>query len=229
MLIYDFTNRKGKPLYEFLYNSLKRDILNGRLAQGSKLPSKRTLAKDNKISVRTVINAYEQLIAEGFIVSEEKKGYFVAEIFEDSISEKKKNKKIRETTTKDYLIDFTAHQLVCERFPISMWKKVIREVLTDYDKELVQKADYKGVKKLRSAIADYLYRSRGMDVDEECVVIGAGLEYLYRQTYTRFFRKMRFMRWKTQAIRESEHIYDDYDLSNGNALRWMRKELRSEI
>lgn len=147
MLIYDFTNRKGKPLYEFLYNSLKRDILNGRLAQGSKLPSKRTLAKDNKISVRTVINAYEQLIAEGFIVSEEKKGYFVAEIFEDSISEKKKNKKIRETTTKDYLIDFTAHQLVCERFPISMWKKVIREVLTDYDKELVQKADYKGVKK----------------------------------------------------------------------------------
>ena len=117
----------------------KRDILNGRLAQGSKLPSKRTLAKDNKISVRTVINAYEQLIAEGFITSEEKRGYFVAKIFEDSISE----------------------------------KKVIREVLTDYEKELVQKADYKGVKKLRHAIAEYLYRSRGMDVDEECVVIEA--------------------------------------------------------
>lgn len=212
MLIYDFTNRMGKPLYEFLYNSLKRDILNGRLAQGSKLPSKRTLAKDNKISVRTVINAYEQLIAEGFIVSEEKKGYFVAEIFEDSISEKKKNKKIRETTTKDYLIDFTAHQLVCERFPISMWKKVIREVLTDYDKELVQKADYKGVKKLRSAIADYLYRSRGMDVDEECVVIGAGLEYLYGRLY-KILPKDAIYAMENPGYQRIRHIYDDYDLS----------------
>ena len=85
MLVYDFADRKDKTLYEFLYSSLKRDILNGRLAQGSKLPSKRALAKDNQISVRTVMNAYEQLLAEGFIVSEEKRGYFVAKVYEDDI------------------------------------------------------------------------------------------------------------------------------------------------
>lgn len=67
MLIYDFTNRKNQTLYEFLYTSFKKDILNGRLIQGSKLPSKRSFAKDNQISVRTVMNAYEQLLAEGFI------------------------------------------------------------------------------------------------------------------------------------------------------------------
>lgn len=73
MLTYDFTNRKNQPLYEFLYTSFKKDILNSRLIQGSKLPSKRSFAKDNQISVRTVMNAYEQLWAEGFILSEEKK------------------------------------------------------------------------------------------------------------------------------------------------------------
>lgn len=69
MLIYDFTNRKKQTFYEFLYTSLKKDILNGRLIQSSKLPSKRSFAKDNQISVRTVMNAYEQLLAEGFIKS----------------------------------------------------------------------------------------------------------------------------------------------------------------
>lgn len=65
----------------------------GRLAQGSKLPSKRALAKDNQISVRTVMNAYEQLLAEGFIVSEEKRGYFVAKVYEDDIRSIKRMKK----------------------------------------------------------------------------------------------------------------------------------------
>ena len=131
MLVYDFADRKDKTLYEFLYSSLKRDILNGRLAQGSKLPSKRALAKDNQISVRTVMNAYEQLLAEGFIVSEEKRGYFVAKVYEDDIRSIKRMKKAKEEKQKDYVVDFTAHKLVCDKFPVSMWKKIIREVLTD--------------------------------------------------------------------------------------------------
>lgn len=135
MIIYDFSERNNKSMYEFLYDSLKRDILNGRLAQGSKLPSKRTLAKDNLISVRTVMNAYDQLLAEGFIVSEERKGYFVAKVYEDDVASLKRSKTSKQERPKDYIVDFTAHKLVCDRFPISMWKKIMREVLTDYDCE----------------------------------------------------------------------------------------------
>ena len=58
MLIYDFSGRGTHPLYEYLYHCLKADILNGRIPAGTKLPSKRELAADNQISVRTVINAY---------------------------------------------------------------------------------------------------------------------------------------------------------------------------
>lgn len=100
MLVYDFADRKDKTLYEFLYNSLKRDILNGRLVQGSKLPSKRALAKDNQISVRTVMNAYEQLLAEEFIVSEEKRGYFVAKVYEDDIKIDQKNEESKRREAK---------------------------------------------------------------------------------------------------------------------------------
>ncbi|MFR7383494.1 MAG: GntR family transcriptional regulator [Anaerostipes sp.] len=127
MLVYDFADRKDKTLYEFLYSSLKRDILNGRLAQGSKLPSKRALAKDNQISVRTVMNAYEQLLAEGFIVSEEKEDILLRRFTEDDIRSIKRMKKAKEEKQKDYVVDFTAHKLVCDKFPVSMWKKIMRK------------------------------------------------------------------------------------------------------
>ncbi len=211
MLIYDFSERNNKSMYEFLYDSLKRDILSGRLPQGIKLPSKRALAKDNQISVRTVMNAYDQLLAEGFIVSEEKKGYFVAKVLEDDVSSLKRAKKSKQEAQKDYVVDFTAHKLVCDKFPISMWKKVMREVLTDYDDELIQKADYRGIKKLRRAIADYLYRSRGMEVDEDCVVIGAGIEYLFGRLY-KIFPKDAVYAMENPGYQRIRHIYEDYSL-----------------
>lgn len=80
MLIYDFSGRGTHPLYEYLYHCLKADILNGRIPAGTKLPSKRELAADNQISVRTVMNAYDQLLTEGYITSEEKRGYFAAKL-----------------------------------------------------------------------------------------------------------------------------------------------------
>ncbi len=211
MIIYDFSERNNKSMYEFLYDSLKRDILNGRLAQGSKLPSKRTLAKDNQISVRTVMNAYDQLLAEGFIVSEEKRGYFVAKVYEDDVTSFKRKEHSKAEAPKDYIVDFTAHKLVCDKFPISMWKKIMREVLTDYDEDLIQKADYRGIKPLRRAIADYLYRSRGMEVDEDCVVIGAGIEYLFGRLY-KLFPKDAVYAMENPGYQRIRHIFEDYSL-----------------
>ena len=69
MIRYDFEKRKGQPLYEYLYDCLKNDILSGHLPAGMKLPSKREFARENDISVKTVINAYEQLVVEGYLYS----------------------------------------------------------------------------------------------------------------------------------------------------------------
>ena len=80
MLTYTFEKHSGVSLYEQLYRHIKEDILSGRLTAGEKLPSKRTLSSHLELSVITVKNAYEQLIAEGYIYSEEKRGYFVSRI-----------------------------------------------------------------------------------------------------------------------------------------------------
>ena len=74
MLIYDFKKRNGQSKYEYLYSCLKEDIISGKIPQNSKLPSKRELAKDNGISVRTVMNAYDQLLMEGYLESKELSG-----------------------------------------------------------------------------------------------------------------------------------------------------------
>ena len=79
MLNYSLVKQPGKPLYDELYKAIRNDILKGRLRSGQRLPSKRDMAADNSLSVTTVLNAYQQLLMEGYLVSEEKKGYFVAD------------------------------------------------------------------------------------------------------------------------------------------------------
>lgn len=80
MLTYTFTNIGSDSLYEHLYKCIKSDILQGKLVAGERLPSKRPFAKNLGISVITVENAYEQLIAEGYIYSIPKRGFYVADL-----------------------------------------------------------------------------------------------------------------------------------------------------
>ena len=80
MLTYTFTNIGSDSLYQHLYKCIKNDILQGKLGTGERLPSKRPFAKNLGISVITVENAYEQLIAEGYIYSIPKKGFYVSDL-----------------------------------------------------------------------------------------------------------------------------------------------------
>ena len=65
MLVYDTEKRGGKPIYEYLYECIKRDIHSGTLRSGDKLPSRRQMALDNGVAEITVANAYSQLVTEG--------------------------------------------------------------------------------------------------------------------------------------------------------------------
>lgn len=179
MLHYDLEKKKERPLYEALYEFLKEDILRGRFQPGTRLPSKRELARDNGISVKTVLGAYEQLMVEGYITSQEKRGYFVAnvETMEEYHPTPASYPQLYQE--EQWFADFTSNNTVYDKFPFSLWRKVMREVLTEKDMELVRRAHFLGVSSLREAIADYLYRLRGMNVSPECIIIGASIEYLY--------------------------------------------------
>ena len=86
MLTYNFSNIGSDSLYEYLYKCIKNDILLGNIRPGEKLPSKRTFAKNLGISVITVENAYAQLVAEGYLYSMLKRGFYAADLeIEDSM------------------------------------------------------------------------------------------------------------------------------------------------
>ena len=80
MLTYSLEGRDGRPLYEYLYGCIRRDILSGALAAGERLPSKRALAEHLRISVITVEGAYQQLEAEGYVYTLPRRGFFVAAV-----------------------------------------------------------------------------------------------------------------------------------------------------
>ena len=65
------------PLYEQIYRHIRREIEGGVLRPGERLPSKRALAAHLKVGVITVENAYEQLLAEGYVYTRAKRGFFV--------------------------------------------------------------------------------------------------------------------------------------------------------
>ena len=80
MLTYPLNKESGRSLYEQLYEGIRRDILSGTLPAHQRLPSKRALAQHLEVSIITVQNAYEQLAAEGYIYSQEKRGYYVSPV-----------------------------------------------------------------------------------------------------------------------------------------------------
>ena len=160
------------PLYEQLYRAIKNDILSGTICGGEKLPSKRALAEHLNISCITVENAYEQLLAEGYIVSRPRSGYYAQSLqtlpqpAPAGMQQPITQPKAQPSASAGY-------------FPFSVWARLMRGVLMEQRDQLLQPAPNLGLAELRHAIAGMLRRSRGFAPDPDCIVIGAGAEYLY--------------------------------------------------
>ena len=80
MLDYNLEQRGEASLYEYVYQQIRDDIVAGRIAAGEHLPSKRAFASHLGISVITIENAYSQLLAEGYIRSKPRRGYYACEL-----------------------------------------------------------------------------------------------------------------------------------------------------
>ena len=174
MLTYELKKAPGVPLYEALYRCIRGDILSGALQPNEKLPSKRALAQNLEISKITVETAYNQLLAEGYIRSQEKVGYFVEAVERRGPI---KAEPAAETGREEAcLLDLTANGT--EGFPFSVWSKLQREVMLDYGETLLRPLPNKGIPELRQAIADHLAAFRGMHVSPDNILVGAGTDFL---------------------------------------------------
>ena len=176
MVTYELKKAPGVPLYEALYRCIRGDILSGKLKPGEKLPSKRALAQNLEVSKITVETAYNQLLSEGYLRSEEKVGYFVEAVEHRAVSEPPRNT-VQITEKQRWLLDLTANGT--GQFPFSVWMKLQREVTLDYGQALLLPIPNRGIPELRQAIANHLSDFRGMRVDPENILIGAGTDFLY--------------------------------------------------
>ena len=136
MLTYTFSKTEGISLYQQLYQHIKGDILAGRLAAGEKLPSKRMLADHLEISVITVKNAYEQLLAEGYIYSVEKRGYYVSRVEQPLRGQEGHALPATEEEPR-YVLDLVTNSISAEYFPFTVWARLMRQTILEQDKGLL--------------------------------------------------------------------------------------------
>ncbi len=170
--------KSGVPLYEQLYNDIKRDILSGKLVEGERLPSKRQISERLGVSVITVENAYSQLIAEGYVRAAQRSGYFVhysgdavSEVLEKPVPEPEDNIEPQREPASE-----SAESSV---FPFSVWSRLMRSVILEKGTALLRPVRHGGAEELCTAISDYLYRARGFYVPPRQIIVGSGTEYLY--------------------------------------------------
>ena len=182
MLTYHLKPHDQQPLYEQLYHAVRADIMSGALPGGTRLPSKRQLAANLRVSQITVETAYGQLAAEGYIASAPRRGYFVQEQLAVPVSESQEPfapplppiSASEETYPYDFRTDFVDNGC----FPFSTWARLSRSVLSEYSSALLRATDPCGAAELREEIVRYLHDFRGINVSPDNILIGAGSEYL---------------------------------------------------
>jgi len=171
------------PLYLAIYRQLREQIESGAAAAGSKLPSKRAMASQLGVSVNTVDGAYGQLESEGFVESRPRSGFYVCAI--DALQKLPSAGRAAErapAAAAGIAVDFTPGGVAREKFPFSVWQRLLRECL-----ELpgsLERTEAQGDPGLRAAVADYLRAARGVRCSPEQLVIGAGTDsLLYTLSY----------------------------------------------
>lgn len=181
MLTFVLNDDGKEPLYHQLYSYIKREIQEGRIKHNDRLPSKRKLAEHLGVSQNTVTTAYEQLIDEGYVMSIERKGYFVEKIDNLLIFEEPEKQVISKKDPIDRHIkyDFSYEGVDRQSFPFYTWGKIAREIINECDVELLTETESQGDYNLRLSIANYLRQSRGVICSADDIILSSGTEYLF--------------------------------------------------
>lgn len=180
-IMIDLQGGAKAPLYEKIYEYIKKEIVEGKMTRGEKLPSTRRLSENLAVSRSTVEMAYDQLLAEGYIKAEPCRGFFVCDITElyrlKRQSDMPKACESRKKAEK-WMVDFSPYAIDTDNFPYNIWRKINKNILLDDREELLLSGNGQGEYELRSAIAVYLHQARGVNCSPEDIIIGAGNEYL---------------------------------------------------
>jgi GntR family transcriptional regulator/MocR family aminotransferase len=157
-----------RPLRAQLEDGLRDAVRQGRLPARARLPATRVLAADLGVSRRLVVDAYAQLLAEGYLLAKPGAGTFVAETAGVPAESRV------ESTEGAPAFDFFPGYPDLATFPRSAWLRAMREVLRTAPDRDFGYPDPRGAPELRAAIAAHLRRVRGVVADARSIVICSG-------------------------------------------------------
>ncbi|TDJ20977.1 MAG: PLP-dependent aminotransferase family protein [Gammaproteobacteria bacterium] len=195
--ILDLNRAARLPLFRQLDNQIRQAILSGRLPLGTRLPSSRVLARDVGVSRLTVVNAFQQLIAEGFLEARRGAGSFVASGLPESLplipadpgdgaqtpgrhgprlSRRGKSLAAGADRPTPGTSPFAPNQPAYEEFPFSKWSRLWSRCWRQPAMDMLNYGDPLGYGPLRREIALYLADARGVRCEASQVIIVSGAQ-----------------------------------------------------
>ncbi|MFF7247572.1 PLP-dependent aminotransferase family protein [Embleya sp. NPDC008237] len=157
-------------------DALREAVRSGRLAAGTRLPGSRTLAADLGLARGTVVGAYTQLVAEGWLTGSPGSGTRVAHV---SAPEPSGAGHLAESapTERRWRADLRPGRPDFTSFPRTAWTTSVRRVLSRVEAGVLDYGDFEGTATLRASLAAYAARARGARVTPDAVVITAGFTH----------------------------------------------------
>jgi GntR family transcriptional regulator/MocR family aminotransferase len=166
--------RRGAGARAGLEAALREAVREGRLAPGGRLPSSRALARDLGLARNTVADAYAQLVAEGWLTARQGSGTSVAPRPSAPPPGRGEVPRHHGGRAPEPPYSLTPGSPDLSAFPRSAWAAAARRALTAAPSEAFGYTDPRGRPELRSALAEYLARVRGVRADAERIVVCTG-------------------------------------------------------
>lgn len=167
------------PMIRQVYEQIRLHILQGELHQGERLPSTRDLAENLKVSRNVVLEAYEQLMSEGYINTFRGSGTFVAKGTYLNGSQVRSPLELNQTqydvsTQQKDIIDFRFGVPALDLFPWKKWNQLLYNVCAVSPPSVFGYGKPEGCDELRETLSHYLVRARGVYCNPEQVIITTG-------------------------------------------------------
>jgi GntR family transcriptional regulator/MocR family aminotransferase len=182
------------PLFRQVYLQLRGAILAQRLKPGGKLPSTRDLARELGLARASIVAAYEQLLAEGFVTGRTGAGTFVAADLPEPVEGARqraatrahKASSTRTTPTPGGYYDatvqgdarpFNTGRALLDARTVEVWRRLTQQSLRSFDPIHLGYSDPRGLPELREQIADYLRAARAVRCEPDQIVVTAGTQH----------------------------------------------------
>ncbi len=203
-----------EPLYIQLYQHFKNAIEQNRIVKGEKLPSIRGLAKSLAVSKITVEKAYQQLLSEGYISNYERSRYTVNK-FEDIGCETTAAAAIVQPLPAEetkIVYDFASGEMDINGFDFSLWKRYISKVFLNKER-LVGYGHIRGELELRTQIAKYIQKSRGVYTQPDQIIVGAGVQNLLNMLCSLLKLEHQTIAFEEPGFKNGRRIFTDHAFS----------------